>query len=264
MSALLSSGRALPKRVRNELRFRQITVQSKQLIAGKFWRITFCGQQLAGYHSPGFDDHSKIFFPDPQTGALLLPEVGDEGIVWPDGERPVSRDYTPLYFDGKSSLTLDFYRHESGVASQWAEQATAGDQLAIGGPRGSMIIPVDYRVQVLVFDETGMPAVQRRLAETTAEQLFLLAFADQQLVNSYLPELPASSELTCFGGPAISPRTLELCRQKLGSLPLPEDDYFIWLTGEGESVKQLSDYLTEQRQCHPGLVRAVAYWHRKS
>lgn len=41
MSALLSSGRALPKRVRNELRFRQITVQSKQLIAGKFWRITF-------------------------------------------------------------------------------------------------------------------------------------------------------------------------------------------------------------------------------
>lgn len=79
-----------------------------------------------------------------------------------------------------------------------------------------MIIPVDYRVQVLVFDETGMPAVQRRLAETTAEQLFLLAFADQQLVNSYLPELPASSELTCFGGPAISPGLLNFAGRNWG------------------------------------------------
>jgi len=263
MSASLSSGRALPKRVRNELRFRQLTVSQKTLVAGKFWRVEFTSEALAGYHSPGFDDHSKIFFPDPQTGKLLLPQVTDEGIAWPDGERPISRDYTPLFFDGKTRLTLDFFRHEHGVASQWAEQAQVGDSLAIGGPRGSMIIPVDYRVQLLAFDESGLPAVQRRLAETQAERLILLAFTDETLVKNYLPNLPAKAELTCFGSGTMNSEGIERCRQQLASLQLPEDDYFIWLTGEGEAVKVLNDYFIEQRHCHPGLVRGVAYWHRK-
>ncbi len=263
MSASLSSGRALPKRVRNELRFRQLTVSNKTLIAGAFWRVEFTSDELDGYTSPGFDDHSKIFFPDAQTGKLLLPHLSDEGIVWPEGERPLSRDYTPLFFDGKTRLTLDFFRHEHGIASQWAEQAKAGDPLAIGGPRGSIIIPVDYHTQVLAFDESGLPAVQRRLAETHAERLILLAFTDETLVKDYLPALPENAELICFGRATMNNEGIQRCLQQLASLELPEDDYFIWLTGEGDAVKLLSDYFTEQRKCHPGLVRGVAYWHRK-
>ena len=263
MSDVLSSGRALPKRVKNELRFRQITVSDKRLIAGKFWRIEFTSEELAGYHSPGFDDHSKIFFPDPETGQLRLPEITEEGIVWPGGERPAARDYTPLFFDGKLRLTLDFYRHEKGIASDWAENAKAGDTLAVGGPRGSLIVPADYRVQLFAFDETGLPALQRRLAETRAEKLILLAFTDESLVKSYLPSLPDNAELTCSGAGTMNAEGVRRCLQQLAALELPEDDYFIWLTGEGESVKMLSDYFTGQRDCHPALVRSVAYWHRK-
>lgn len=264
MPESLSSGRSLPKRVRNELRFRLITVSSKQLVAGEFWRIEFTSDALDGFSSPGFDDHSKIFFPDPETGALVLPESSDEGIVWPAGERPVSRDYTPLFFDGKTSLTLDVYRHENGIASGWAEKAEPGDQLGIGGPRGSLIIPADYSLQLFAFDESGLPAMQRRLAETAGDKLILLAFADESLVRSYLPELPAHAELICSGHGSMTAGGIQASLQQLESLQLPEEDYFIWLTGEGESVKTLSDYFTAQRHCHPALVRAVAYWHRKA
>lgn len=51
----------MPKRVRNELRFRKLTVSSKTLVADNFWRIEFTSEELDGYNSPGFDDHSKIF-----------------------------------------------------------------------------------------------------------------------------------------------------------------------------------------------------------
>ena len=263
MSETLSSGRALPRRVKNELRFRKITVSNKQLIAGKFWRVEFTSEELAGYHSAGFDDHSKIFFPDPHSGELRLPEVTEEGIVWPDGVRPVARDYTPLFFDGKSQLTLDFYRHEKGIASDWAENAVAGDTLAVGGPRGSLIIPADYRVQLFVFDETGLPALQRRLAESRAEKLILLAFAEESLVKDYLPSLPDNTELTCAGAGTMDAEGARRYLSSLDPVILPKDDYFIWLTGEGESVKIFSDYFTGQRGCHPALVRSVAYWHRK-
>ena len=100
MSDVLSSGRALPKRVKNELRFRQITVSDKRLIAGKFWRIEFTSEELAGYKSPGFDDHSKIFFPHPETGQLRVPEINEEGILWPGAARPAARHYAPLFFHG--------------------------------------------------------------------------------------------------------------------------------------------------------------------
>lgn len=259
----LSSGRRLPKRVRNELHFRRMSVADKKQIAEQFWRVTFHSEQLAGFDSPGFDDHSKLFFPNPQSGELLLPQATEEGILWPEGARPVARDYTPLFFDGTSTLTIDFYRHEAGVASEWAEQAAVGDQLAVGGPRGSLIVPVDYATQVYVFDETGLPAMQRRLAQAQGKKQLLLAFCDKALAEAYLGELPAGTELICLGHGRMDGDGVAECLTHLQALTLPTDDYFIWLTGEGESVKALSDYFTEQRNCHPGLVRAVAYWHRK-
>ena len=40
--------------------------------------------------------------------------------------------------------------------------------LTIGGPRGSFIIPTAYDWHLLISDETGLPAIGRRLAELPA------------------------------------------------------------------------------------------------
>ncbi len=133
----------------NVLRFRHITVASKTLIADEFWRITFHGSDLAGFNSAGFDDHIKVFFPQDSGATLQLPQMTDEGIVWPDGVCPPARDYTPLAFDGESSLTLNFYIHDGGVASGWAQQAKEGDRLLMGGPRGSLVVPTFSSTSVM-------------------------------------------------------------------------------------------------------------------
>lgn len=76
--------RRLPQRIRHELRFRHVAVVEKTLVAQRFYRIVFSGDALAGFLSPGFDDHVKVFFPD-ATGELRLPTVTEQGIVWQDG-----------------------------------------------------------------------------------------------------------------------------------------------------------------------------------
>ncbi|WBM72625.1 siderophore-interacting protein [Buttiauxella sp. WJP83] len=245
----------LPQRVKNDLKFRQLTVKSKETVAGCFYRIVFSSPELAGFTSRGFDDHVKVFFP-PEDGDFIRPSVTDEGIVWGEGQRPLSRDYTPLAFDAtRNELTLDFYIHDGGVASLWAGNATVGDTLLIGGPRGSLVVPTDYAFQLYICDESGLPAVRRRLLSLPEH------IVPTVLVNSQQTQ---SLEYLCeFHHAQIHRLDTESIAKHISTIDFPESDYFVWVTGEGHDVKQLSDALLETHGLDADYVRAVAYWHHK-
>lgn len=65
-------------RVRHEPRRRRLTVAKVQPRAPKMLRVVLTGEDLAHFNSLGFDDHVKVFFSE---------------------EPPVSRDFTPRYFN---------------------------------------------------------------------------------------------------------------------------------------------------------------------
>lgn len=257
-----------PVRVKNELAFRRIIVKQVETIAGCFKRIVLEGEQLQGFSSKGFDDHTKLFFPATPGEEVTPPTVSDDGIVWPDGPRPQSRDYTPLHFDAQTQeLTLDFYLHDGGVASQWAENAQPGDPLVIGGPRGSLVVPLTYGWQLYVCDETGLPAVKRRLADLrnggANPQITLVLRAQKAQCAEYLdlgPEINVEWVIT--DGLSMEQADTAVMHT-LKSLVLPDADYFVWLTGEGQFAKTMSDYFTLTQGMDPTFVRSVAYWHRK-
>ncbi|WP_349813770.1 siderophore-interacting protein [Escherichia coli] len=100
-----------PQRVRNDLRFRELTVLRAERISAGFQRIVLGGEALDGFTSRGFDDHSKLFFPQ-SDAHFVPPTVTEEGIVWPEGPRPPSRDYTPLYDELRHELAIDFFIHD--------------------------------------------------------------------------------------------------------------------------------------------------------
>lgn len=252
----------LPKRIRNELCFRTIRVSSKQVIAQNFWRVSFEHPDLAGFHSAGFDDHIKVFFPTNQVKNLVKPSVTDEGIVWPEAQQPLNRDYTPLAFDGQSRLVLDFFRHHGGAASGWAETAEEGQMLVMGGPRGSLVVPTSYATQIYICDETGLPALSRRLGQIAKQNIALFIFAKPQVVAEYLPDLNAQIAVTIIPPIVQLQRDFTALFAQLAMIQIPENDTFCWITGEGKAVKILSDYFILQRQCRPELVRVVAYWHQ--
>ncbi len=77
-----------PQRVRNELRFRELTVLRVERAGAAFQRIVLGGEALEGFASHGFDDHTKLFFPEPR--AFTPPQVTEEGIDWGEGVRPAT------------------------------------------------------------------------------------------------------------------------------------------------------------------------------
>ncbi len=248
-----------PQRVRNELRFRELDVLRVERISAGFQRIVLGGPALEGFSSQGFDDHTKIFFPQDGT-RLIPPTVTDEGIVWADGVRPAARDYTPLYNAARHELALDFFIHDGGVASRWAMNAQPGDTLTIGGPRGSLVVPEDYAWQLYVCDESGMPALRRRLEGLAAlpsrPQVTAIVSVNDIALQDYLAHLDGFTIEWIVG------HDEQTLAARLAQLNVPAQDYFIWLTGEGETVKKLATVF-EDKDRDPQLLRTVAYWHKK-
>lgn len=248
-----------PQRVRNDLRFRELDVLRVERVNAGFQRIVLGGEALEGFSSGGFDDHTKVFFPAPGT-TFVPPVVTEEGIDWGEGVRPQARDYTPLFDAEHNELVLDFFVHDGGVASRWALEAKVGDKLTIGGPRGSLVVPEDYAWQLYVCDESGMPALRRRL-ETIASLKVRPAIHAVVTVGdaSYKTYL---AHLSGFNITWIVGHSEQAVADQLAALTVPAEDYFIWLTGEGKVVKNLSRRF-ETDAIDQQLVRASAYWHAK-
>lgn len=158
------------RRVRHDLKCRMLRVSHVRRLSPKMVRVTLTGDDLAGFVSAGFDDHVKLFFPPEGSEKPVLPTLGANGPVFPEGaERPDRRDYTPRSYDAaRNELAIDFALHESGPATKWAESAEPGQFLGVAGPRGSFVVPVDFDWHLLVGDETALPAIGRRLEELPA------------------------------------------------------------------------------------------------
>jgi NADPH-dependent ferric siderophore reductase len=252
-----------PRRVRHELRFRQLTVKTVQRITPHLIRITLTGDDLAGFTSLGFDDHSKVFFPDAATGQLTLPTVGPDGPVWPSSGRPTMRDYTPRRYDAKANtLEIDFALHEAGPATQWAEGAKPGDVLGVGGPRGSFIVPTEFDWHLLIGDDTALPAIARRLAELPAgARVVVLAEVDSEA--DQIP-FETQAELTLQwvhrrgAEPGVSPVLID----SLKTMKLPAGDFHAWVGCESAIAKSLRAHLVGERGANPKWVRASGYWRR--
>ncbi|XBS71694.1 siderophore-interacting protein [Acerihabitans sp. KWT182] len=263
MERNLTTGAKRPVRVKNELKFRTITVKRCQGVFGCYRRIVFTGEALSGFISPGFDDHIKVFFPSAPGAKIALPRVSEEGIDWGTGPRPVARDYTPLRYDAATNeLTLDFYLHAKGVASDWAAGAKPGDTLVIGGPRGSLLIPMDYARQLYICDETGLPALARRCGELithgAAQKAVMLVSVRDARCREYLKDYQEVSIEWI-----VADEQGDALLSRIKDLSFTGGDAFVWVTGEGRRVKNIADFFTEECGLEPDFVRAVAYWHDK-
>ncbi|MDC8787259.1 siderophore-interacting protein [Roseateles koreensis] len=223
------------QRVRYELQRREVSVVRVEAAGAQFVRVTFAGEDLAGFVSGSFDDHIK----------LMLEDAAGE---------MVRRDYTPRKFDKeRRELTLEFALHGHGQASDWARNAAVGQRVLIGGPRGSMIIPMDYAWHVLIGDATALPAIHRRLEELPqgARAIVLAQIeegADRRLVES-------AAEVTAHWVSSDD----ELLAAVRG-LALPPGEGFVWCAGEARSMARLRDVLLGEKAHPKEAMKVAAYW----
>lgn len=220
---------------------RELRVTQVQRLSPGFVAVTFTGDDLAGFTSLSFDDHVKV----------ILPSAADE---------PARRDYTPRQFDldpANPTLTIEFVLHGPGAASQWAAQVAPGQTATIGGPRGSMVIPMDYDWHLLAGDTSALPAIHRRLAELPAgaRAIVLIEAADAAEERRF--ETACDLQVQWV-------RTPEAWLAALRGLALPGGEGFAWCAGEARTMAQARDILLHELG-HPQVaMRVSAYWKENS
>jgi NADPH-dependent ferric siderophore reductase len=222
------------QRVRHEIQRRELTVTDVQWRDGRFVVVTLQGESLRSFVSSSFDDHVKLMLPDGAGGQWM-------------------RDYTPRAFDTRrGELVLEFAVHGSGPFSGWAEQAAPGQTLTVAGPRGSMVIPVDYDWHWLVGDDTAWPAIARRLEELPADARVAL-----WLLMDDLPTLPARRPASLDLRLVATPDAL---LQGLRAASLPAGEGFVWCAGEAQAMTQVRELLLRDKGHPKEAMKVAAYW----
>ena len=220
------------ERVRHELKRRVLTVKDVETLTPHFRRITLVDESLSEFVSASFDDHVKVFVADAR------------------------RDYTPRSFDNAArELVIEFALHGEGPAAEWAARAAAGDTLAIGGPKGSMIVPLDYDWHLLAGDETAFPAVARRLEELPAGAKAIVILQSADAADRRAFKSAADVDLTWV---ATDDQLLAAVR----ALTLPAGEGYAWCAGEASCMAALRRELVDVKGHPREAIRAAAYWKR--
>jgi len=240
-------------RVTHEVKRRRLDVLRVVDITPRMRRITLGGPELAGFVSLGSDDHIKLMFAQnaAEQAALQSPTFNIKG----DGPQPAMRDYTPRRFDlSLGELDIDFVLHGDGPASTWAEQAQVGQQLYIGGPRGSMIVPDIFDSYLLIGDETALPAIARRLEELPAGRKVLAVIeiadaAEQQALQS-------AAEVDVIWVLRGQADLLDTVR----TLTLPSGALYTFVAMETKLSRQVRRVLLDTHKVDEAFLKAVGYW----
>lgn len=244
------------QRIRLETRLRRLQVTQIHPISPHMVRIELAGD-MEGFQSPGFDDHIKLFLPDPVTGELVLPG-GDQGQA-----RPTARDYTPRRFNvAAGTLTLDFALHgldgDAGPATRWAATAKPGDVLHLGGPRGSMIPATGFTHYLLIGDETALPAIARRLEELPADAIVTVRVEVQSAADRLDLETRATADIGWVFRDSKDGTLVDAVK----ALPPMDPQPLTWIAGEIGTVRLIRDHLVTERGFDPHWLKASGYWQK--
>lgn len=226
------------ERVRHEVKRRDVRVAKVEPLGPNVRRITLHGESLADFASASFDDHVKLFFDAPA------------------GTEPARRDYTPRSFDNAArELVIEFALHDAGPAAAWARAATVGAPLTVAGPKGSLIIPLDWDGHLFVADDTGLPAIARRLEELPA--------GARAIVVLNVPDAGDRRALATRADVALHwVASDDEMLAAVRALELPAGEGYAWCAGEARTMAALRTLLVQDKGQPGAAIRAAAYWKR--
>ncbi|CAN5505130.1 siderophore-interacting protein [soil metagenome] len=245
--------------------FYPVTVIRTQYVTPKMLRITFGGENVAKMISLGPVDDVRIQFPETFGVVPMPPVVSFEPfrLDYPDDAPPsYIRAYTIRRLDLETGeVDIDFAIHGHGQASSWAEQASAGQIVCIGGPFRSIVAKAFSRV-LLAGDETGLPGLGRAIEElppdTRATVVIEIANASEE------QQFPANDNVDLrwvhrndWDGEGMSP--LEAAVREV---EIPESSCLVLITGESGSVRGIRRYLINERGLDKTWAYFVGYWKR--
>ena len=241
---------------------RVVEVRRLTRLTPRMVRITFGGEQMAGFESKGPAEHIRVFMPDSETGELLLPVMGPEGNAFPeDRPRPASRAYTPRRWNPETEeLDIDIALHDEGPGPAWAMGVKEGDVAVISGRPGDTYFPdVDADWYLIGGDEAALPAIGT-LLEALPSSIHAYVLGEVR---------DADEELELESAAGLQIRWLH---RRAGEMPgralaaamreaeLPQGKGCVWVSCEASIMREIRAYFLYDRGLDRAMLRTQGYW----
>ncbi len=228
-------------------------------------RVTFHGEDLAGFAPRGPGAHVKLMFPAPGEDAPVMPPPGPDGRPqWPENApRPPVRTYTPRHFNPDTlELDVEFVIHGDGPASTWASQASEGQRLIVMGPGGGLEMRSDREWYVIAADEPAIPAAATLLEALPAgtRAIVLLEVPDPAEERP----LPTAAEVdvTWLHRGHDDSAAGTLLEPALRDLELPPGPGHLWVACEAGVMRRIRLHWLHDRALPCEMVTTRGYWKR--
>ncbi|EIE97698.1 siderophore-interacting protein [Saccharomonospora glauca] len=256
---------------RPRLAYLSAYVRHVRALTPRLVRITFAGPDLAHVVDSAPDQYVKVFFPAPGTDRPQLPPpLADDAMSWyrrylamPDGTRPAMRTYTVRSARPREAeLDIDFLLHDdAGPGASWAASARPGDEVALLGPYGLYDVPTGTSWQLLVGDESALPAIAA-ICERLPEGAKAAVFVE---VADATDEIPLAGD-----GRHVDVRWVHRGEAPVGEAVLaavreatfPPGAPYAWVSGEASLVKHVRRHLVRERGVDKRHITFTGYWRR--
>ncbi|WP_254394754.1 siderophore-interacting protein [Streptomyces sp. AC512_CC834] len=180
----------LPK-VRTPESRRMITLEVRRTerLTPTFTNVTLAGPELKHLTPMGFDQGVRLFFPREGQRELRMPSRSNgtwmaELLLLPKSRRPWVRNFTVRRARPESDeVDIEFALHGDTPAADWALRARPGDPAGIYDLGMTYLPPADAEWQLLVGDESAVPAI-----------LAILEDAPASLVAEVFLEVPGTAD----------------------------------------------------------------------
>ena len=239
-----------------------VNVRHVRQLTPSMIRITFGGEQLAGFHYAGPASHLQVFLPDSETGEMVLPVKGPDGNAFPQVRSlPPSRAYTPRRWKPeKLELDIEVALHDHGPGAAWASCVKEGDVAVISGRSGGAYFPdVSVDWHVIAGDETALPAIGT-LLDVLPSSMRVYVLAEMRDEKEEL-DLESAAEMQARwlhrSTGQIPGRALA---DALKTIELPQGKGRIWVSCEASIMREIRRHCIEARGLDRSMIRTQGYW----
>ena len=228
-------------------------------------RITLTGAELDRFAYQGPDQLVRIFLAPSPGAELHLP---DSAQWWPALQampaesRPIVRNYTVRRLDADlRTLDIDFVLHgDGGPASAWARTAAPGELIGVLSDGSAYAPPADTDWQLLIGDETAMPAITAAVEAmppgTRALALLEVGSAEDEIEVA----TPPGVTLTWLHRGGTPAGESDVVIRTLRELPMPSGTPYVFVAGEAAMVTTVRRHLCTERGIEKERVYFGGYW----
>ncbi|WP_329204131.1 siderophore-interacting protein [Streptomyces sp. NBC_00683] len=252
----------MPSRIQRPHRRRMLslTVLAGEQISPHFMSITLGGDDVQHLEQSGYDQSGRLFFADTDADDVFLP-TSERWILQltlqGSKPRPRVRTYSIRRFRPEwSAFDIEISLHESGSSpvpdapgARWAHAVEPGAEVAFLDEGHSYAPTPDASWQLLVGDETALPAILailERSADTLPAEVFLEVPAPEDIRDDITAPPGTNIHWLPRAEPCAKPGALAL--QAVRQAQLPDGRFYAWTAGESTLAAGVRRHLVGERK----------------